>query len=89
MFAKSEKLRWFILSVMDYVIIYHTWLHLGFSAKLGIWQVPACKMEPRNLTLLQNHLIWLKIAQNGSKSSNVLKSFKIILFWGFEPKDLP
>ena len=22
-------------------------LHLGFSAKLGIWQVPACKMEPQ------------------------------------------
>ena len=22
-------------------------LHLGFSAKLNIWQVPACKMEPR------------------------------------------
>ena len=23
-------------------------LHLGFSAKLKIWQVPACKMEPRS-----------------------------------------
>ena len=23
-------------------------LHLGFSAKLGIWQVPTCKMEPRS-----------------------------------------
>ena len=26
----------------------HTWLHLGFSAKLGIWQVPTCKMEPQS-----------------------------------------
>ena len=26
----------------------HTRLHFGFSAKLGIWQVPACKMEPRS-----------------------------------------
>ena len=24
----------------------HTRLHLGFSAKLRIWQVQACKMEP-------------------------------------------
>ena len=26
----------------------HTRLHLGFSAKLRIWQAPACKMEPRS-----------------------------------------
>ena len=26
----------------------HTRLHLGFSAKLRVWQVPACKMEPRS-----------------------------------------
>ena len=26
----------------------HTRLHLGFLAKLRIWQVPACKMEPRS-----------------------------------------
>ena len=26
----------------------HTQLHLGFSAKLRIWQVPTCKMEPRS-----------------------------------------
>ena len=26
----------------------HTRLHLGFSAKLKIWQVPSCKMEPRS-----------------------------------------
>ena len=31
------------------VCIYgHTRLNLGFSAKLRIWQVPACKMEPRS-----------------------------------------
>ena len=26
----------------------HTRLHLRFSAKLRIWQVPACKMEPQS-----------------------------------------
>ena len=26
-------------------------LHLGFSAKLKIWQVPACKMEPRSVNI--------------------------------------
>ena len=26
-------------------------LHLGISAKLKIWQVPACKMEPRSGTI--------------------------------------
>ena len=26
----------------------HTRLHLGFSAKLRIWQASACKMEPRS-----------------------------------------
>ena len=26
----------------------HTRLHLGFSAKLRTWQVPACKIEPWN-----------------------------------------
>ena len=26
----------------------HTRLHLGFSAKLRIWQVSACKMEPQS-----------------------------------------
>ena len=30
----------------------HTRLHLGFSAKLRIWQVPACKMEPRSGTII-------------------------------------
>ena len=30
----------------------HTRLHLGFSAKLRIWQVPACKMEPQNGVIL-------------------------------------
>ena len=29
-------------------IFCHTRLHLGFSAKLRIWQVPTCKMEPRS-----------------------------------------
>ena len=26
----------------------HTLLHLGFSDKLRVWQVPACKMGPRS-----------------------------------------
>ena len=30
----------------------NTWLHLEFSAKLKIWQVPACKMEPRSGIIL-------------------------------------
>ena len=34
----------------------HTRLHLGFSAKLRIWQVPACKMEPRSwINSWKNH----------------------------------
>ena len=27
---------------------FHTGLHVGFSAKLRIWQAPTCKMEPRS-----------------------------------------
>ena len=30
----------------------HTRLHLGFSAKLRIWQVPACKMEPQHCIIV-------------------------------------
>ena len=36
----------------------HTRLHLGFSAKLGIWQISICKMEPRsgiNLRIVTHH----------------------------------
>ena len=32
----------------------HTRLHLGFSAKLRIWQVPACKMEPQSDYIMQS-----------------------------------
>ena len=32
----------------EYCNFCHTRLHIGFSAKLGIWQVSACKMEPRS-----------------------------------------
>ena len=28
-------------------------LHLRFSAKLKIWQIPACKMEPRSGYIMQ------------------------------------
>ena len=30
----------------------HNWLNLGFSFKLRIWQVPACKMEPQRGIIL-------------------------------------
>ena len=30
----------------------HTRLHLGYSAKLRIWQVSACKMEPQSGTII-------------------------------------
>ena len=34
----------------------HTRLHLGYSARLRIWQVPTCKMEPRSgIIVLINH----------------------------------
>ena len=36
-------------SFLQYSFQYcHTRLHLGFSAKLRIWQASACKMEPRS-----------------------------------------
>ena len=28
-------------------------IHLGFSAMLKIWQVPACKMEPQSGYIMQ------------------------------------
>ena len=34
----------------------HTRLHLGFSAKLRIWQVSACKMEPRSGIIIGQNL---------------------------------
>ena len=37
--------KYFVLHVQDYC---PTQLHLVFSDKLRIWQVPACKMEPRS-----------------------------------------
>ena len=36
------------LSTAKFQIIATLGLHLGFSAKLRIWQVSACKMEPRS-----------------------------------------
>ena len=35
-----------------YLLYFHTRLHLGFSAKLRIWQVSACKMEPQSGTII-------------------------------------
>ena len=38
-----------VVNVVLFQLSYcHTRLHLGFSAKLRVWQVPACKMEPRS-----------------------------------------
>ena len=35
-------------------------LHLGLSAKLKIWQVPTCKMEPRSgYIFCKNTYMWL------------------------------
>ena len=46
---KAVLIPTFTLSVVFQFIIYcHTWLHLGFLAKLRILQVPACKMEPQS-----------------------------------------
>ena len=39
-----------ILSAKNYC---HTRLHLGFPAMLKIWQVPACKGEPRSGYIMQ------------------------------------
>ena len=33
-----------------------TWLLLGFSAKLRIWQVPTCNMEPRSGNIFYKNL---------------------------------
>ena len=49
----SDRIIWhlplhILLSFSFWVVCCHTRLHLGFSAKLRIWQVPACKMEPRS-----------------------------------------
>ena len=41
----SKVCFWYILHIS---YIYIATLHLGFSVKLRIWQVPACKMEPRS-----------------------------------------
>ena len=44
-----------LCSILDFRDIFYLkyfrpscWLHLGFSTKLKIWQVPTCKMEPRS-----------------------------------------
>ena len=36
------------LRLLYTTISFHTPLHLGFSARMRIWQVPACKMELRS-----------------------------------------
>ena len=36
----------------------HTRLHLGFSAKLRIWQVPTCKMEPQSGFITTDYEFW-------------------------------
>ena len=38
---------------LDFSVFATLGLHLGFSAKLKIWQVPACKMEPRSGYIMQ------------------------------------
>ena len=38
--------------IEDWGIIATLGLHLGFSAKLRIWQLSACKMKPRSGTII-------------------------------------
>ena len=48
----------------------HTRLHLGFSAKLRIWQISACKMEPRSGIILL--MVTISCGGAGSQSlSNI------------------
>ena len=47
----------------------HTRLHLGFSAKLRIWQVSACKMEPRSGIIL----LMVTISCGGAGSQSLSK----------------
>ena len=39
--------------VIELFIVATLGLHLGFSVKLRIWQVPACKMEPQSGYIMQ------------------------------------
>ena len=45
---KSSSIITFKMFRMQIYTYCHTRLHLGFSAKLRIWQASACKMEPRS-----------------------------------------
>ena len=43
-------------NLLSQIFFCHTRLHLEFSAKLRIWQVPTCKMEPQSgIIALINH----------------------------------
>ena len=48
MFNFSRTLEILFQEVHCVIYYCHTRLHPGFSAKLRIWQVPACKMESRS-----------------------------------------
>ena len=43
----------------------HTRLHLGFSAKLRIWQALPCKMEPRSGNIAKLSSSWLVQPSSG------------------------
>ena len=56
----SVPIYYAYMSVPTYHVCFHLFspiatvgLHLGFSARMKIWQVPGCKMEPRSGMIMQ------------------------------------
>ena len=50
------ELEMFHLLPISSPLFCHTRFHLGYSAKLRIWQVSACKMEPRSGIIIGQNL---------------------------------
>ena len=50
-------------------------LHLGFSASLRIWQVSACKMEPRSGTIITGPLL------NSNLTLNITRKYFTMIDW--------
>ena len=51
----------------------HTRLHLGSSARLKIWQVPACKMEPRSgIISCNNPIHFTKVSELVQQNNHIL-----------------
>ena len=71
MYAKFEKYLTNIWPIFVQCCC-HTQLHLGFSTKLKIWQVPTCKMDPWSGIIL-----WIVTHQNlmkiNTKKTEIMK----------------